>query len=137
MIDSWTKGRGALVMTLEEASRAVKYSFPLKESMYTGGNPNSAKRGYRGFEERPKWNGVHDTESYISSAIRMQILAAWDESFRQGSAEFYDRQFADALAVWNQNRATEFPAQPTTPVAGETLDNATMAQNGGVSGDGL
>lgn len=138
LIRDWTECRVALIRAFDKASSAFKHSWPTKESMYLGGNPNDDKHVYRGVKDRLNWSGVHDTESYVVYAIRTQILTAWDESVRQGSTEFYDRQFADALFVWNQTRASEFPALPTAaPVAGEPLDNATSGQDGGAFGDGL
>lgn len=105
LISEWTKRRESLVRALEEAPGQLPNS-ALVASMYLGRGPGGRGHAYRGLENRPQ-DDWHDTESYIYSAIIMQILTAWDESVRQGSTEFFDRQFADAIATWNQNRGED------------------------------
>ncbi|KFY16792.1 hypothetical protein V492_01085 [Pseudogymnoascus sp. VKM F-4246] len=100
LISQWAENREALVKTLEPALGQPCNSASIT-SMYLGGGGHE----YRGLENRP--HHYLNTESYIYSTIVMQILTAWDESVRQGSTEFFDHQFADAIVTWNQNRDSD------------------------------
>ncbi|OBT81293.1 hypothetical protein VE02_09658 [Pseudogymnoascus sp. 03VT05] len=117
LISEWTKNRNALVSAIKEPP-GQRPNFAPVSSMYLAGGRNDRGHAYRGLEHRPQDRWL-DTESYIYSAIIMQILTAWDESVRQGSTEFFDRQFADAIATWNQNRGDDVHAAAPAPVAEE------------------
>ncbi|OBT74303.1 hypothetical protein VF21_06891 [Pseudogymnoascus sp. 05NY08] len=117
LISEWTKNRNALVSAIKEAP-GQRPNFTPVSSMYLAGGRNDRGHAYRGLEHRPQDRWL-DTESYIYSAIIMQILTAWDESVRQGSTKFFDRQFADAIATWNQNRGEDVHAAAPAPIAGE------------------
>ncbi|OBT56380.1 hypothetical protein VE04_03505 [Pseudogymnoascus sp. 24MN13] len=117
LISEWTKNRDTLVSGIGQDPEQRPYFAPVS-SMYLGGGRGGRGHAYRGLEHRPQDHCL-DTESYIYSAIIMQILTAWDESVRQDLTEFFDRQFADAIATWNMNRGEDVQAAAPAPAGGE------------------
>lgn len=115
LIGIWNKNREALINALNQNPTPSPAA-----SMYLGGGASGGGPAYRGLQPRQHMDWI-DSEDHIQGSILMMSLAAWDESIRQNSTQFFDRHFANAIATWNQNSEWGVMALTRAPITGGSV----------------